>query len=122
MQKIKKIKIKKLCFDIDGVICKTKKGNYKNSKPNYKVIKVINRLYDQGNFIIIFTARYMGRSKENIFVAKKRGYKFTNNQLKKWGLKFNKLIFGKPSFDIVIDDKSIFYKKNWFKEFKLYLK
>lgn len=111
--------MKIICFDIDGVICKTKGSNYKLSKPNYKVIKIINKLYNSSHYIIIFTSRYMGRNKENIFLAKKQGYKFTFNQLKKWGLKFDKLIFGKPSFDFVIDDKSIFFKKNWFKKIKL---
>jgi len=36
--------MKKFCFDIDGVICRTIKSNYKSSKPNHKVIKVINKL------------------------------------------------------------------------------
>ena len=36
---------KVICFDIDGVICITHKSNYKNSKPNVKVIKIINKLY-----------------------------------------------------------------------------
>ena len=82
----------------------------------FEKIELINNLYDQGHYIIIFTARYMGRNKENILLAKKQGYKFTLNQLKKWGLKFNKLIFGKPSFDLVVDDRSIFFKKSWFKK------
>ena len=111
--------MKKFCFDIDGVICSTVKSNYKSSKPNYKVIKVINRLYGYGYYIIIFTSRYMGRNKENVKLAKKQGYDFTNAQLINWGLKFHKLIFGKPSYDFVIDDKSIFFKKNWFKKIKL---
>jgi hypothetical protein len=63
----------------------------------------------------------MGRNKENILLAKKQGYKLTLNQLKKWGLKFNKLIFGKPSFDLVIDDRSIFYNKNWLNNIKNYI-
>jgi hypothetical protein len=111
--------MKKFCFDIDGVICRTIKSNYKSSKPNYKVIKVINKLYDQGHYIIIFTARYMGRNNENILLAKKQGYKFTHIQLKKWGLRFHKLIFGKPSYDFFIDDKMPFFKANWFKKIKL---
>ena len=57
--------------------------------------------------------RFMWRSKENINLAKKKGYKFTYDQLKKWNVKFHKLIFGKPSFDIFIDDKALFFKKNW---------
>ena len=110
--------MKNFCFDIDGVICKTVKNDYKTSKPNKKVVEVVNKLYHQGHYIIIFTARYMGRNKENILLAKKQGYKFTYNQLTNWGLKFHKLIFGKPSFDIVIDDRSLFFNKDWFKKFK----
>ena len=33
-------------------------------------------------------------------------------------MNYNKLIFGKPSFDIVVDDKSLHYKKNWAMEQK----
>ena len=60
----------------------------------------------------------MGRSNENISMAKKRGYKFTFEQLNKWGLKFHKLVFGKPSYDVIVDDKSFHYKKNWMNDFK----
>ena len=111
-----------LCFDIDNVICKTKQSNYKNSKPIHKNIKFINTLYSQGFFIKIFTARFMGRSDENIFKAKKAGFDFTKNQLKKWGLKYNKLIFGKPSYDIFIDDRCLFFKKKWHKSLITFLK
>ena len=38
----------------------------------------------------------MGRNNENILKAKKQGFKQTQNQLKKWKLKYHKLIFGKP--------------------------
>jgi hypothetical protein len=55
----------------------------------------------------------MGRNKENIKKAEKQGYNFTKKQLKKWGLKYNKLIFGKPSYDLFVDDKAVFFKKNW---------
>ena len=55
----------------------------------------------------------MGRNKDQVSKAKKQGYIFTKNQLKKWNLKYDKLFFGKPSFDLFVDDKSIFFKKNW---------
>ena len=109
------MKKKTYCFDIDGVICKTNGNNYKKSTPLKLSINKINNLYNKGNKIIIFTARYMGRSKENKNLAKKKGYKITKLQLTKWGLKYHKFIFGKPSFDYIIDDKSIFFKKNWHK-------
>ena len=108
----------KLCFDIDGVICRTYKNYYNNSKPNKLNIKIINKLFNNGFYIIIYTARFMGRSNENQAMAKKKAYKLTCRQLKSWKLNYHKLIFGKPSFDFLIDDKSIFFKKNWSKFIK----
>ena len=107
------------CFDLDGVICKTPKtNNYKRSKPIIPAIKKINEIFKQGNIIIIFTARYMGRSNQSKILAKKKGYEVTKKQLKKWGLNYNKLIFGKPSYDIIIDVKSYNYNNKWIKKIK----
>ena len=113
------MKKKILCFDIDNVICSTSKSNYAKSKPRKAVIKLINDLYEDGHIIKIFTSRFMGRNKENAIQAKKQGYLYTYKQLKKWNLKFNKLIMGKPSFDILVDDKSLGFNKDWFKKFKI---
>ena len=108
----KKIK-KTICFDIDGVICRTIGNNYMDSKPIKKNIHAINQLYMKGYTIKIFTARYMGRHKDIVNKAKKQGYKFTKKKLDEWGLNYHKLIFGKPSFDLIIDDKAIFFNNNW---------
>lgn len=107
------MKKKILCFDLDNVLCKTSNNNYKKSNPIKKNIKVVNQLYQKGYYIKIFTARYMGRNNENIIKAKKEGLSLTTKQLKKWNVKYHNLIFGKPSFDIYIDDKSFFYDKKW---------
>ncbi len=107
------IKKKIVCFDLDNVLCKTNRNKYRESKPIKKNIKIVNKLFDKGFYIKIFTARYMGRNKDNVAKAKRQGYGFTKLQLKKWKISYNKLIFGKPSFDIYIDDKSFFYDKNW---------
>ena len=112
---IKKKKLKTYCFDIDCVICRTYKNHYKKSKPIFSSIDKINELYLRGNRIILFTSRFMGRSGEKVSLAKKRGYSLTINQLTKWKVKFHKLIFGKPSYDFIIDDKSVFFRKNWHK-------
>ena len=109
------IKNKKVCFDIDGIICHTKNSDYRKSKPIKKNINFINKLYEQGFAINIYTARFMGRNKDNVALAKKEGYKFTLLQLKKWNVKYNNLFFGKPSSDIYIDDKDLNFKKNWIK-------
>ena len=114
-----KKKYKIFCFDLDNTICKTKKSNYKRSIPIKKNIILINKLKEKGNYIKIFTSRFMGRNNESVIKAKKQGYNFTRNQLIRWNVKFDKLIFGKPSYDVFIDDKNIYYKKNWSRDIKL---
>ena len=101
------------CFDIDNILCVSRDNNYKQSKPIKKNIKLVNFLMQKGHYVKLFTSRYMGRNKEIKSLAKKQGYTFTKKQLKKWGVNYNELIFGKPSYDVFIDDKSLGYKKNW---------
>ena len=114
---MKKLKLKKIiCFDLDGVLCTTKDGNYKLSTPIKKNIKIVNDLYKKGYCIKIFSARFMGRYKDNKKLAEPIARKITSKQLNKWNVKFHKLILGKPSYDIFIDDKALFFKKNWNKE------
>ncbi len=102
-----------ICFDIDNVICKSQSNVYSKSLPYKKNIKMINLLKKRGHNIKIFTSRFMGRNKENSVLAKKQGLKITKLQLKKWKVNYDELIFGKPSYDLFIDDKSLFFKKNW---------
>lgn len=105
--------IKTICFDIDGVICKTIKSNYKSSKPIKKNIKTINNFYKKGYIVKIFTARCMGRNFDNIKKAEKDIKTITINQLQNWNVNYHKIFFGKPSYDLFVDDKSLFFKKNW---------
>jgi len=110
-----------LCFDLDNVICSTKGNRYHESKPRKKIINLINNLYKKGYIIKIFTARYMGKFNGNEKKARKFGYKKTFKQLKNWKLKFHELILGKPSFDLLIDDKALGFHTNWTKQLKNYI-
>ena len=110
---------KKIIYiDIDGTLCSQTDTNYKEAKPDLETIKKVNKLYDQGNTIIIYTSRYIKRSHDNPDKSKELGYNFTFNQLKFWGLKFHQLKMGKPQFDIIIDDKAYNYDKKWIKYLK----
>ena len=91
--------IKTYCFDIDGTICQNTYGKYELAKPIEERIKFINELYKKGCEIIMFTAR---GSTTNIDWTN-----FTKKQLEKWGLKYTKLILGKPYAEIFIDDKGV---------------
>lgn len=107
------MKKKVICFDLDNVLCKTRKSDYIKSKPLKRNIDLVNDLFNSGFYIKIFTARYMGRNNDNRLKAIKQAKKITEIQLKKWKINYHKLILGKPSFDIYVDDKSLFYDKNW---------
>jgi uncharacterized HAD superfamily protein len=87
------------CFDIDGTICTDTKGEYTRARPHYKAIAKVNRLYRQRHKIILFTARgsLTGIDWRQV----------TKQQLKKWGVKYHQLLFGKPPADIFIDDKAV---------------
>ena len=88
----------RLIFDIDGTIC-TQEEDYKNAKPIYEVIEKINRHYEDGDFIILQTARGTMTGINWIDV--------TTKQLAEWGVKYDELHFGKPAGDIYIDDKAV---------------
>lgn len=93
------------CFDLDGTICNIFEKQYSNATPYVEVIEKINKLYDEGCEIVIFTARG-GTSKIDY-------NELTVSQLKKWNVKYHKLIDkNKPHFDILIDDKAI-NAKTW---------
>ena len=110
------------CFDIDNTICKTEGRNYQKAKPKKRIITLINKLYEHGHTIKIFTGRFMGKNKDNIKGAYKDGYKLTKKQLRNWKLKYHRLILGKPSLDILIDDKALGFKSSLIQNLNKYLK
>ena len=94
-------------FDIDGTICINSNSDYENSVPLQDRINKINQLYNEGNTIIFQTARGMGRSKNSPAFAYAKFFELTQDQLKKWGVKYHSLFLGKPAGDLYVDDKGI---------------
>lgn len=88
----------KYVIDIDGTVC-TQEKDYKNAQPMYDNIEKVNKLYDEGHIIWFYTARGTETGIDWSEVTK--------NQLKEWGVKYHKLLFGKPSADVYIDDKAL---------------
>ena len=105
--------MKVICFDLDGVICNQTEGDYENAVPDKEAIEVINRLFDEGNRIIISTSRFMGRNNNNVIETYKNGYEFTLKQLKAWKVKFHELHMGKQRYDVLVDDRSVFFENDW---------
>jgi cytidyltransferase-like protein len=88
------------CLDLDNTICITPKNEYEKSTIIEKAKNLINKLYDNGNYIIINTAR--GASSGIDWTD------FTKKQLTDWGVKYNELVTNKkPNADVFIDDKNM---------------
>ncbi len=84
--------------DIDNTICTQDGQNYENAKPMYDRISKINDLYNRGWHVVYWTARGTTTGKE--------WRKITELQLKKWLVKYHELLFGKPVYDLSIEEKN----------------
>jgi hypothetical protein len=87
-----------IAFDLDNTLCETQGTDYKNSKPIQYRINRVNELYKKCT-IIIFTGRGS--------VSGINWRVLTKKQLKDWGVKYHRLILGKPHFDFFVDDKAM---------------
>ena len=102
------------CFDIDGTICTNTWGKYEQAEPMVHRIIQVNKLFDEGHYIIYMTARgaskwdpSFGVSSSDIDVEYNNMFNFTENQLKGWGCKYQELRLGKPNADYYIDDRAV---------------
>ena len=83
-------------FDLDGTLCQERKTFEKClAAPKQNVIDVANKLYDEGNTIIIFTARSWSE------------HKMTEYWLKENKVKYHQLICGKPIYNVFVDDRAL---------------
>jgi len=86
--------------DIDETICRYESDrNYPDALPIEENIEKINDLYDSGNTIVYWTARGTTTGLD--------WREVTEKQFSKWGVKYHELKFGKPNYDLFIDDKNI---------------
>jgi len=87
----------KYVVDIDDTLLYSdyEDGSYVLKSANIPLIDKINKLYEKGNEIILYTGRHWNHLKVTI------------QQLKEYGVMYHSLIMGKPVGDFYIDDKAI---------------
>ena len=90
----------KIYVDIDETICfYDGERIYPKAIPHFENIAKINKLYDEGNVIIYWTARGA--------ITKIDWTEVTTKQLKLWGCKYHELKMNhKPDYDLLICDKT----------------
>lgn len=83
-------------WDIDGTICSETGGNYAAAEPLKDSIDVLNSLFENGDEIVLHTARGMKRFNNDVGMVYSNLYNLTVSQLSDWGVKYDRLIMGKP--------------------------
>ena len=98
--------MKVIYVDIDETICKRETSrdfgvvhDYSKAQPIQENIEKINKLYDEGNTIVYWTAR---GSRKQI-----NWEELTKQQLDSWGAKYHELKVVKPFYDLFIEDKAL---------------
>lgn len=90
----------KIFIDIDETICYYNGSrSYEKALPLEDNIKKANMLFDKGHEITYWTARGT--------ITGIDWREVTEEQFKRWGVKYHKLMFGKPAYDLMIDDRTI---------------
>lgn len=86
-------------IDIDGTICtQAPDGDYRNAEPLPGRIAEVNRYFDDGHTVVYWTARGTETGID--------WREVTEGQLRSWGVRYHQLMFGKPAFDLFIDDRA----------------
>jgi histidinol phosphatase-like enzyme len=87
-------------IDIDETICEYKgPRNYEDAVPIHGNIAKVNKYYNMGHVIVMWTAR-----------GATTGIDYTDltmKQLEAWDVKYHELRLDKPFYDHIIDDKAL---------------
>lgn len=101
-----------IAVDLDHTLCYPSDGKDSYSKygcaiPIKHMIDYVNRLYDEGHTIVLYTARRMLTHDGNVNDVIADVGDITKNWLSEHNVKYTELIFGKLYFDVIIDDKAV---------------
>ena len=104
-------------LDVDGTICQAQQledgsYDYPNATPFPRVIERINELHEAGSTIILFTARGMRTYEGNIEAIYENVAPVLDEWLRKYNVRFDRLIMGKPWGENVfyVDDRGLSLK------------
>lgn len=91
--------------DIDGVLCDWHPLEYSRAQPKPENIHRVKELIADGHTVYFYTAR--GSSLGSVAAAEEQWGALTQTQLESWGFESPQVIFGKPEFDLILDDKAV---------------
>src|SRR5574342_433133 len=96
---------KTLVIDVDDTLCTSQKGEYHKAQTISYTKEYVNKWYERGWYIIIFSARYYSLFGQN---ALDKIYAKGYNELRWWldqnGFKYHEIQLGKPSAKFYVDN------------------
>lgn len=99
----------RFAIDVDLTLCELKKGKetYLDVKPLPGAIEALNKLRNQGHYIIIYSARGMRTFNANLGKVNAERLPEMIAWLAKHSIPYDEILLGKPDVDYFIDDKNI---------------
>lgn len=104
-----------IAVDIDGVLVDRSNiyehegiNKYNHCYPIHDMIKIVNKLYDDGFTIRLLTSRGMTQFNGDYHVVYNKLYELTRKQMTSFGIKYHELFMGKPHYNILIDDHAMY--------------
>ncbi len=98
---------KTIVFDVDDTILTTVNRDYANSQPMMEVVVGLRALKEAGWYIILQTARGMGRSNGNIEEVREEVTNEITTFCAKYDIPYDELLLGKPWAAYYVDDKAL---------------
>lgn len=101
--------MKRICIDLDGVICTIKQQNetYADVQPMPGVVEKLRNLRANGHYVIIQTARHMKTCNGNVGQVIQRVGQITLKWLADNNIEYDEIYFGKPWAELYIDDNAL---------------
>lgn len=103
---------KVIVMDIDGTLCeiKSKEQSYLDIIPKFNILEKLNKMKQEGFYIILYTSRQMRTYDGNIGKINANTGKILFQWLEKYDIPFDEIYFGKPwcgKNGFYVDDKAI---------------
>jgi len=104
-----KLKPIRICFDLDNTLVTfpVVPGDYSTVEPIVKNIEYLRFLKNEGNYIIIHTARRMKTFNGNVGKIIPDISKVTLETIEKFNIPYDEIRFGKPWADFYVDDLAV---------------
>lgn len=102
--------MKRLILDLDETICHTVNGDYRNAKPNLKIVEKMQEYKNQGFDLVISTSRNVRTFDGNVGLINANTLPIIIEWLKVNNIPYDEIYVGKPwcgKEGFYIDDKSI---------------